>query len=143
MSLNRKFRSREAGVTLLEMLVVLSIVALLAAVVGPSVVGYLTRAKSQTAGFQLDSLKTSTELYFVDVGRYPSTDEGLNALLAPPAGASNWNGPYIEAAEALTDPWGRPYLYQSPAENGREYLITTLGADGAPGGADEDTDQNR
>lgn len=136
-------RKGERGATLLEILVVLSIIALLAAVVGPRVVGYLTRAKSQTAGFQLDSLKTSTELFFVDMGRYPTTEEGLRALIAAPPEASAWQGPYLEAEEALTDPWGRAYLYKVPGENGRAFAISTLGADGAPGGEGENADQMR
>ena len=136
-------RSPERGATLLEILVVLSIIALLAAVVGPRVVGYLSKAKSQTAGFQLDSLKSANEFFFIDMGRYPTEQEGLNALLAAPPGAENWGGPYLEAPEALTDPWGRAYLYKSPGANGRDYSITTLGQDGAEGGSGEDADITR
>ena len=135
--------SSEAGATLLEILVVLSIIALLAAVIGPTVVNYLSRAKSQTAGFQMDNLKTATELFFVDVGRYPTGAEGLSILVEKPKDADSWSGPYIEAREALTDPWGRPYLYKSPGDNDRPYSISTLGRDGVAGGSGEAADITR
>ncbi|MEM7671571.1 MAG: type II secretion system major pseudopilin GspG [Pseudomonadota bacterium] len=135
----RRWR-RDAGATLLEILVVLSIIALLAAVVGPRVVGYLGKAKSTTTELQLDNLKVAVELFYVDVGRYPTEEEGLSALLVAPASTPNWSGPYLDAADALSDPWDRNYVYQAPGEEGRPFTIFSLGRDGAEGGEGEDAD---
>ena len=148
--MNRKFPSvggglwrRNAGATLLEILVVLSIIALLAAVVGPRVVGYLSRAKATTAELQLDNIKQAVELYYVDLGRYPTEQEGLKVLLSRPAQAGNWAGPYLEATEALSDPWGREFIYQNPGTGGRPFSISSLGRDGVTGGSGEDGDLDR
>ncbi|MEM1159405.1 MAG: type II secretion system major pseudopilin GspG [Pseudomonadota bacterium] len=129
-----------AGATLLEILVVLSIIALLAAVVGPRVVGYLSRAKSTTTEMQLDNLKQSLELFYVDLGRYPTEREGLQALVTAPGGLTGWSGPYLESSEGLADPWGRDYLYRAPGEAGRPFDVLSLGRDGVEGGQGEDAD---
>ncbi|MEO0625239.1 MAG: type II secretion system major pseudopilin GspG [Pseudomonadota bacterium] len=136
----RSFWSDDSGATLLEMLVVLGIIALLAAVVGPRVVDYLSRAKSQTAGLQADQLRGAAQLFFVDVGRYPSEQEGLSALMSAPGGIEGWSGPYLESREALNDPWGRPFLYESPGREGQPFSVVSFGRDGASGGTGEDTD---
>lgn len=132
-------RQGQRGFTLIELLVVLAILGLLAAVVGPQVLKYLGSSRTQTARVQLQNVTASLELYRLDVGRYPSQQEGLAALMAPPKTAPGWNGPYLRRAEALRDPWGNPYLYKMPGEHG-EVDVFTLGNDGAPGGTGEAQD---
>lgn len=130
---------RKTGATILEVLIVLSIIALIAAVVGPRVIGYLGTAKSETADLQIGNLASAVQLFYVDTGRYPSEAEGLSVLLARPAGDTAWNGPYMPTDEALVDPWGRDYLYEPPADDG-SFSIRSLGRDGAAGGSGEDAD---
>lgn len=129
----------ERGLTLFELLVVLAIIALLATIIAPRVIGYLGRAKSDVARSQLASLSTSVELFYFDLGRYPTKEEGLAALLSAPQGASNWRGPYLKEASGLNDPWGRPYGYEPDAPN-EKFRVYTLGRDGAAGGHGEDAD---
>lgn len=129
----------EAGFTLLELLVALGILVLLAAVVGPQVAGYLSRARTDTARVQLSAVATALELYALDNGGYPRPEAGLRALMEPPAGSARWRGPYLVKAEGLVDPWGRPYLYRVPGRN-RAFEVYTLGRDNAPGGTGEDQD---
>ncbi|MFA5123502.1 type II secretion system major pseudopilin GspG [Zavarzinia sp.] len=138
MTRNDKAR-RQAGFTLIELLVVLAILGLLAAVVGPQVLKYLGSSRSQAARVQVQNITAGLELYRLDTGRYPSDAEGLAALMAAPAAAPGWNGPYLRRAEGLRDPWGRPYLYKMPGAHG-EADVYTLGADGAEGGTGEDQD---
>ncbi|WP_421700983.1 type II secretion system major pseudopilin GspG [Aliiroseovarius sp.] len=130
---------RRRGATILEVLVVLSVIAMIAAVVGPRVVGYLGRAKSETAQLQIDQLSNAVQLFYIDMGRYPGGSEGLAVLITAPAGAADWQGPYLEKAEGLVDPWGRDYVYGEPGADGR-FAITSLGRDGARGGSGEDAD---
>lgn len=130
-------RIRRAGFTLIELLVVLAILALLAGLVGPRVLNQLGGAKSKTALVQIADLDKAMELFKLDVGRYPSTEEGLQALSAKPASvASGWNGPYLKGG-VPADPWGRPYVYRL---DGSALLIQSLGADGTPGGDGENAD---
>lgn len=131
-------RRRSTGFTLIELLVVLAILTLLAGLVGPRVLGQLGGAKSKTAGVQIADLEKSLELFKLDVGRFPTTEEGLQALVAKPATAAGWNGPYIKGA-VPNDPWGKPYKYTSPAEGGGIDILS-LGADAAPGGEGENAD---
>ena len=126
------------GFTLIELLVVLAILTLLAGVVGPKVLAQLGGAKSKTAGVQIADFEKTLDLYKLDVGRYPTTEEGLNALVTKPAAANGWNGPYIKDA-IPADPWGKPYAYTSPAANGG-YEILSLGGDGVAGGDGENAD---
>lgn len=135
MSLNVR---RNNGFTLIELLVVLVILTLLAGLVGPRVMNLLGGAKSKTASLQINDLEKSLEIFKLDAGRYPTTEEGLNALVTKPASASGWNGPYIKGG-LPNDPWGKSYVYKSPAGNGA-FEILTLGADGAPGGDGENAD---
>ncbi|WP_202981923.1 type II secretion system major pseudopilin GspG [Roseobacter cerasinus] len=130
---------RRAGATILEVLIVLSIIAMIAAVVGPRLIGYLGQAKTETAALQIDQLRNAVQLFYIDAGRYPSGAEGLSVLFEAPAGLSRWNGPYLETAEALIDPWGRDYLYEAPSDAG-DFQITSLGRDGVAGGTGEDAD---
>ena len=132
----------QAGVTILEVLIVLTIIALISAVAGPRLIGYLGRAKSETAQLQIDGIGSALQLFYIDLGRYPTDAEGLTALRAAPPGAADWAGPYLATEDALTDPWGRAYLYAEP-EGGGEPAVSSLGRDGARGGSGEDADLTR
>jgi general secretion pathway protein G len=132
-------RSAEDGFTLLELLVVLGILALLAAIGYPQVLRYMGAARTETAKTQLSALATSLELYALDNGGFPSQQVGLNALVQAPPGAKRWRGPYLKRAEALLDPWGKPYQYKVPGR-GVPFELATLGRDNAPGGDGEDQD---
>lgn len=131
--------TRRSGVTILEVLVVLAIIGLIAAVIGPRLIGYLGRAKSETASLQITQIENALDLYYIDMGRYPTEAEGLGVLMAAPAGEAAWAGPYLESDEALSDPWGRDFLYEEGAE-AAEPKVISLGRDGARGGSGEDAD---
>ena len=129
------------GFTLLELLVVVAIIGLLAAYVGPRYFGQIGKAEVKAARAQIDALDKALEAYRLDVGRFPSSAEGLAALNAAPpstAGTARWSGPYLKK-EVPLDPWGRPYVYKSPGDHG-EFDLVSLGRDGAPGGSGEDAD---
>ena len=128
----------EAGFTLVELLVVLVILALLAALVGPRVVGYMTTSKVKTAHVQIAAYQTALELYHLDLGRYPQTAEGLAALVTAPAGSAGWAGPYLDKAVA-TDPWGTPYDYTASAD-ASTFKLRSFGADGQEGGEGDNAD---
>ena len=135
----RRQASRAArGFTLIEMLVVIAIIALLAGLVGPAVMDRLGGAKSKTAGIQIADLDKALEIFKLDVGRYPSNAEGLQALVAKPASAGGWNSPYLKGG-LPTDPWGNPYRYANPGPGGGIEILS-LGADNAPGGEGENAD---
>ena len=131
-------RKSSRGFTLIELLVVLAILTLLAGLVGPRVLNQLGGAKSKTAGVQIADLDKSLELFKLDVGRYPTTEEGLDALVTRPGSANGWTGPYLKGG-VPTDPWGKPYKYANPGPNGGIEILS-LGADGAPGGEGENAD---
>jgi general secretion pathway protein G len=128
----------QAGFTLMELLVVLAILGLLMSLVGPRVLSQLGGAKTKTAGIQIRDLEQSLEMYKLDVGHFPSTEQGLQALVEKPAGVVGWNGPYLKSDVPL-DPWNRPYLYKYPGDRG-EVDISSYGQDGSPGGEGEDAD---
>jgi general secretion pathway protein G len=135
----RQGRVLQAGFTLLELLVVIVIIGLLAAYVGPKYFSQLGKSEVTVAKAQIEAFEKSLDTYRLDVGRYPSAEEGLNALLAAPASAAGkWNGPYLKKAVPL-DPWGHPYQYRSPGTKG-EFDIVSLGRDGQVGGSGEDAD---
>lgn len=129
----------DAGYTLLELLVVLTILVLLAAVAVPQVLGYLGEARSQTAQVQIKNISTALELFSLHNGGYPSEQVGLSALVKAPPGIQNWRGPYLKGADGLIDPWGRPYRYRVPGRNG-SFDVFTLGRDNREGGVGEDRD---
>lgn len=130
---------RDAGLTLLELLVVITILVLLTVAIGTVALNYLGRAKSDAAQLQISQITAGLDLYRLDLGRYPTESEGLEALVSQPSGADGWRGPYIQKVEALTDPWGAPFLYRAPGEEG-PYDIISLGSDGREGGEDEAAD---
>ena len=132
-------RGRQAGFTLIEIMVVMVIIGLLMALVGPNLIGRSEKAKVQAAAMQIERLGTVLDTFRLDVGRYPTTQEGLQVLVQRPMGVDRWDGPYLNKG-VPKDPWDRPYLYRSPGEAGRPYDLYSLGADGAPGGTDNNRD---
>jgi general secretion pathway protein G len=137
--MTRNRENPESGFTLLELLVVLGIIAVLAALVAPQVVRYLSDARSQAATTQLKNIESAVELYYLDTGTYPPAETGLKSLLEAPANAAGWRGPYLKKDQGLLDPWGQPYAYAFPGAHGA-YDILSLGRDGKPGGEGEDKD---
>ena len=128
------------GFTLMELLIVLVIIGLLAALVGPNLYKRLKPAKQSVAKAQIKNFLTALDTFFVDNGRFPTTQEGLTVLTSKSTEFKNWNGPYLK--EALPeDPWGNPYHYRSPGQHG-DYEIITYGADGKQGGQGENRDIN-
>lgn len=134
--LNRNFRlarRAEQGFTLVEILVVITIIAIVMSLVGPRVLNYLGESKVKAAKIQIESLSSALDLYFLDVGQYPSNSEGLTVLVQRSGGASNWNGPYLRGNAVPNDPWGRPYIYRSPGRQAA-FDILSYGNDGQEGG---------
>lgn len=129
---------RQAGFTLIELMIVLFILGLLAALVAPRLMGRVGKAKQKAAQAQIQMLSTALDLFHLDVGRYPTDDEGLKVLVQKPDNLPQWSGPYLDKG-VPKDPWGREYIYKFPGEHGT-YDLSTLGADGAPGGEGENTD---
>jgi general secretion pathway protein G len=129
----RPARHGERGFTLVEILVVITIIGLIMALVGPRVLNYLGESKVKAAKIQIESLSSALDLYYLDVGRYPSSSEGLAALARQPGGVPTWNGPYLRSGTVPNDPWGRTYIYHSPGEHGA-FDIISLGSDGQEGG---------
>lgn len=127
------------GFTLLELVMVLVIIGVILAMVGPRVFNSLGRASSERAKVQIEQIGSALELYKLDTGRYPTTQEGLGALLSAPSGTANWNGPYLKDPKHLKDPWSVDFKYRSPGEKAGFDLIS-LGADGKEGGEGENRD---
>jgi len=135
--LSRKIRRArwrgEGGFTLVEILVVITIIGMIVALVGPRVLNYLGESKVKTAKIQIQSFAGALDLFYLDAGRYPSSSEGLTALVQPTSGVASWNGPYLKGGAVPTDPWGKPYVYKSPGQHGA-YDVVSYGADGREGG---------
>jgi len=136
--MNRSNRSLMWGFTLLELLVVMVIIGLLAGLVAPRYFAQVGKSQVKVAKAQIDSLEKALDQYRLDVGHYPSTEEGLQALVAAPSSEANWAGPYLRKG-IPADPWGRPYVYTQPGTHG-EYDLLSYGKDGREGGTGEDAD---
>jgi general secretion pathway protein G len=130
----------QRGFTLLELLVVMVIIGLLASYVGPKFFSQIGKSEVKAARAQIDALEKALDQFRLDLGRYPTTEQGLAALMERPAGEQKWGGPYLKKA-VPNDPWGRPYIYRQPGEHG-EYDLLSLGKDGQPGGTGEAEDIN-
>ena len=130
---------RDEGYTLTEMLVVIGIIALIAAVLTPGLLGQLGRARAKTAQMQLETVSAGVEMFRSDVGRYPTKDEGLKGLLVEPPNVEGWTGPYLKSAKSLQDPWNHAIIYEIDDE-GRVYDVKSLGADGRENGSGLDRD---
>jgi general secretion pathway protein G len=129
------------GFTLLELLVVLGIIALLAGIVGPQVMKHMGASKTKTARVQIEDLAAALNMYKLENGRYPTTEQGLSALVEKPADSKHWNGPYLSKTKIPKDPWQQDYHYVSPGQHGG-FDLYSLGADNKPGGEGEDQDIN-
>jgi general secretion pathway protein G len=133
-------RAKDAAFTLLELLIVLLIIGLLAAFVGPKYFGQIGKSQAQVAKAQIEAFDKALDQYRLDTGKYPTTAQGLDALFAAPANEANWKGPYLKKAVPL-DPWGNRYQYTSPGtQPNRDFEIVSLGRDGKQGGSGEDAD---
>lgn len=132
---------KQRGFTLIELLVVLVILGLLAGVAGPRIIGYLGGARSDTARLQIEEFGGSLDLFKLETGRYPTSQEGLQSLVQQPPGLAGWNGPYLKKKTLPKDPWNNDYRYVSPGQHG-PYDISSLGADNKDGGDAENKDIN-
>lgn len=133
-------RTRKVGgFTLIELLVVVVIIGLLAGLVAPKYFGQVGKSNVTIARAQIDSLGKALDTYRLDVGSYPTTDQGLQALVAKPDGVDRWEGPYLSKSQVPPDPWSRPYRYKSPGDHG-DYDLFSYGLDGQPGGTGENVD---
>jgi general secretion pathway protein G len=130
----RRSGTGEEGFTLVEMLVVITIIGLIMGLIGPRVLNYLSESKVKAARIQLQSFSSALDLFYLDAGRYPSSSEGLAGLMQRTPGVAAWNGPYLKGNSVPNDPWNHPYLYRSPGEHG-PYEIISYGADGQEGGS--------
>jgi general secretion pathway protein G len=135
MKKERRAHSNEDGYTLMELLVVLAILGFLAAMATPQVLKYIDRSRVGTAKTEIANISSALELYKLDVGRYPTTPEGLAALQKAPPGTDNWNGPYLKKQSALNDPWGHPYHYKAPGDHGDFDLYSNGSSPDHPSGA--------
>jgi general secretion pathway protein G len=129
----RPDRAGEAGFTLVEMLVVLTIISLILGLVGPRVLNYLGESRVKTAKLQIETFGSALDLFYLDAGRYPTTSEGLDALVQRPTNVQAWNGPYLKGGRVPLDPWSNPYQYRSPVERA-PYELVSFGSDGREGG---------
>ncbi|MEC5396812.1 type II secretion system major pseudopilin GspG [Uliginosibacterium sp. H1] len=136
----RRHARAVSGFTLLELLVVVAIIGMLAAYVGPKYFGVLGNTEQKSARAQIKLLSDAVKLYRLDVGTYPTTQQGLNALLQQPGGVSGWKGPYLEKKGVPLDPWKKAYMYRFPGTDGRDFDVYSYGSDGQPGGADNAAD---
>lgn len=130
----------ERGFSLIEVLVAVALIALLVGVVAPRAIGWLSSGQTKTTQIQINSLATALATFRLEIGRYPTTAEGLDALVKAPAGVSGWNGPYVQAKTIPKDPWDRPYLYRQPPQKAVDFDLYSLGADGLPGGDNANAD---
>ena len=123
-----------AGYTLVEMLVVLTIISLILGLVGPRVLAYLGNSRVKAARLQIENFGAALDLFFLDTGRYPTAGEGLDALVQRPTSVDVWNGPYVKGGRVPLDPWGHPYQYRAADDHTPPYEIVSFGSDGREGG---------
>ena len=136
---HRTGRRRERGYSLLELLVVLAILGLIIAIAAPRAIGYFEASKAKTAKIQIANIAAALDIYYLAQGSYPVEQQGLKALVERPDGVDSWDGPYLNRADGIIDPWGRPYVYKQPGAHGK-FDVMTYGADGKEGGDDENRD---
>lgn len=139
MTMRRITRAGEHGYSLLELLVVLAILGLIIAIAAPRVIGYFDTSKAKAAQVQIANIAAALDLYYLASGAYPSEQQGLKALVERPEGIASWDGPYLNRADGIIDPWNRPYIYKQPGVHGK-FDVSTLGADGQEGGSEENRD---
>lgn len=137
--MRRRARARRGGFTLVELLVVVAIIAVLVSYVGPHYLAQLGKSETGAARAQIDAFEKALEHYRIDMGKFPSTEQGLAALVRQPAGEARWVGPYLKKDIPL-DPWGRAYEYRAPGAGGKDFEILSRGRDGAPSGNGPDAD---
>jgi general secretion pathway protein G len=137
----KQLDNKQTGFTLLELLVVLGIIAMLAGLVGPQVMKHMGESKVKAAKVQIEDLAQTLDMYKLDVGSYPTSEQGLNALIENPGDIQRWNGPYLRKSKVPLDPWQQEYKYTSPGEHGK-FDVSSFGADGKEGGEGEDKDLN-
>ena len=130
---------KSAGFTLLELLIVMIIIGLLAALIGPKMIGRVGESRQTVAKQQVEGFGSALEMYRLDTTKYPTQEQGLEALVSEPQGVNNWKGPYLKKKFIPKDPWGHEYIYTYPGANG-DYDIVSYGADGNTGGDGEDKD---
>ncbi|HEY6895654.1 MAG TPA: type II secretion system major pseudopilin GspG [Rhodocyclaceae bacterium] len=139
---SRRLRRPEGGFTLIEIMIVMVIIAMLAALVGPRVMGALGSSKVKATKIQIETLSNAVEAFHLDTGRFPTQQEGLIVLVDNPAATpiKNWHGPYLKKNRIPPDEWGNPFVYEIPSKNKMPFDIYSLGADGKPGGTGDDAD---
>lgn len=135
-----RVRQKQTGFNLLELMIVMVILGLIAGIVGPQAMKYLGKGKTKSAKVQIENISSALDMYRLEVGRYPSSSQGLDALVKKPSNARGWNGPYLKKGRVPVDPWGNEYHYKRPGQAGQAFELASLGADGSQGGQGEDAD---
>ena len=131
---------QQRGFSLIELMIVLVILGLIAGIVGPQAMKYLGKGKTQSTKVQIENMSAALDMYRLEVGSYPTTADGLKALVTQPSNAKGWNGPYLKKGEVPKDPWNNDYQYKRPGSNNHPYDLFSFGADGTAGGEGEDAD---
>jgi general secretion pathway protein G len=136
----KRLSNKQRGFTLIELMIVLVILGLIMGIVGPQAMKYLGKGKTQSTKVQLENLSAALDMYRLEVGNYPTSADGLKALVTQPSNARGWNGPYLKKGEVPKDAWNNDYQYKRPGSNNHPYDLSSFGADGAAGGEGEDAD---
>lgn len=133
-------KQQQRGFSLIELMIVLVILGLIMGIVGPQMMKYLGSGKSKTAKIQIENISSALDMYRLEVGSYPTSSEGLKALVSKPSNARGWNGPYLKKSGVPLDPWNNEYQYKRPGSNGQPFDLVSLGADGSAGGDGDNAD---
>lgn len=133
-------KQQQRGFSLIELMIVLVILGLIMGIVGPQMMKYLGSGKSKTAKIQIENISSALDMYRLEVGNYPTSSEGLKALVSKPSNARGWNGPYLKKSGVPLDPWNNEYQYKRPGSNGQPFDLVSLGADGSAGGDGDNAD---